>query len=66
MSDVGSPDPEGYYVLVFKSDIREEIVKLSYSKGFITEEQGGIIIVRVKSRSAAKKILRKFRRYRVF
>ncbi len=66
MSDIGPPDPEGYYVLVFKSDIREEIVKLSNSKGFIIEEQGDIIIVRVKSRSAAKKILRKFRRYSVF
>jgi len=66
MVDIGPPDPQGYYVLVFKNDIKEDIVKLCYSKGIIIEEQGDIIIVRVKSRSFAKKLLRKFGKYCVF
>ncbi len=65
MADIGPPDPQGYYVLLFKSDVKEYIGKLSYGREVIVEEQGDILIVRVKSRSLAKRLLRKFRKYRV-
>jgi len=42
------------------------MAKLRYSKEIIVEKQGGIVIVRVKSRNFAKKLLRKFGKYRVF
>jgi len=66
MADIGPPDPQGYYVLVFKNDVEEYLTKLCYNKGIIVEEEGDVIIVRVKSRSFAKKLLRKFGKYRVF
>ena len=65
MDNIGPPDPQGYYVLVLRADAKENVVKLS-CKGIIIEEQGDIIIVRVKSRSLAKKLLKKFRKYCVF
>lgn len=53
-------DPSGYYVLVFKQSALE---KLKIVKGLIVEVYGDSVIVRVRSRSLAKKLVEELRNH---
>ncbi len=59
---IGKPDPNGYYVLVFR---REVLDRFSKNNEYFIEEYGDLVIVRVKSRSEALKLLKKYREYLV-
>ncbi len=56
--DLGKPDPNGYYVLIFNRKVLDEIKSIN---GILVEEYGDIIIVRLKSRALAKRLLVKYR-----
>lgn len=56
--ELGTPDPMGYYVLVFKKEV---LSRLKEMNNVLIEEVGDIVFVRVKSRSLAKKLIRKYR-----
>ena len=58
--DIGKPDPNGYYVLVFRKDLLDKMDELAE---ILIEEYGDIVILRLKSRALAKKLLRKYYRY---
>jgi len=51
-------DPSGYYVILLKPSAREKLRGLS---NVVVEESGGILVVRVKSRSVAKRLLEKLK-----
>ncbi len=58
--ELGPPDPSGCYVLVFRRDV---IGRVRGLEGVEVIEYGDRVIVRVKSRSMAKKLLRTYREY---
>jgi len=49
--NLGKPDPNGYYVLVFHKDVLD---KIKFVNGVLIEEYGDTVIVRLKSRAIAK------------
>ncbi len=53
-------DPQGYYILLFDAKILD---KLRGFKDIIVEEAGDTIIVKVKSRALAKKLIIRFKDY---
>ncbi|MET1160351.1 MAG: hypothetical protein ABWW65_05265 [Thermoprotei archaeon] len=59
---LGKPDPQGYYIIVFK---REILNKLKREKDVLIEETGDIVFVRTKSRRIATYLLEKYRDYTV-
>jgi len=54
---LGKRDPQGYFVIVAKSDALEKV-----PKNVLVEELGDSIIIRVKSRSLALKLYKKLER----
>jgi len=58
--DLGKPDPNGYYVLIFDRNVLDEIKNIN---GIFIEEYGNTVIVRLKSRALAKRLLIKYRNY---
>jgi len=60
LHDLGKTDPHGYYVLLFKNTVRDKIKQL---EGVEVEEYGDLVVVRVKSRNVAKKLLKRFNKY---
>lgn len=58
--DLGKPDPNGYYVLIFNRNVLDEIKNIN---GIFIEEYGNTVIVRLKSRALAKRLLIKYRNY---
>ena len=60
---LGKRDPSGYYVLVFKSSILGKLKNIEDLSGI--ETYGDSIIVRVKSRSLAKKLIEEYMEYLV-
>ncbi|ALU12637.1 hypothetical protein EYM_05980 [Ignicoccus islandicus DSM 13165] len=51
--DLGKRDPQGYYVIVAKAEAKELV-----GEGLI-EEVGDCVVIRIKSKSRAQKLLRK-------
>lgn len=58
--NLGKPDPKGYYILVFNKDV---LSKLGYVNGIIIEKYSDTVIVKVKSRSLAKRLIKRHRNY---
>jgi len=56
-------DPSGYYVLVFKSSILDKLKNIEGLSSI--ETYGDSVIVRVKSRSLAKKLIDEYMDYLV-
>lgn len=54
---LGKRDPQGYFVIVAKRDALNLL-----PKGVLTEEVGDEVIIRVKSRSLALKLLKKLKK----
>ncbi|RLE53444.1 MAG: hypothetical protein DRJ30_06860 [Candidatus Methanomethylicota archaeon] len=52
---LGKPDPEGYYLIIAGREAKSFIEKY---KGILIEEHGGEIIIKTKSRSIGKRILK--------
>lgn len=57
MMKLGKPDPEGYYIIIAKKEAKNIII--NKYKGIIIENHGKEIIIKTKSRSTGKQILRK-------
>jgi len=55
--DVGRRDPEGYFVLLASPEAKELL-----PRDVLIEEAGDIIIIRVKSRSRAIKLLKELKK----
>ncbi len=56
VDELGKRDPQGYFVILAKKDSKEILPKEA-----IVEEEGELVIIRVKSRSIAKKIFKKLK-----
>lgn len=51
--NLGKRDPQGYFVIIAKKEALEKV-----PKGVLVEEAGDSIIIRIKSRSMALKIMK--------
>lgn len=56
MMKLGKPDPEGYYIIIAKKEAKNIINKYG---DIIIESHGEEIIIKTKSRSTGKHILRR-------
>ncbi len=59
---VGQRDPSGYYVVFLRKCIKDSVLR-DYGSRVVLEDYGDLLIVKSRSRSVIRNIVRRFRNY---